>query len=110
MLLKCITNAAQELLSLIPKVEEHDNIALVAWASAPEDTSEAWKHLDCMLNRLLGYSIDVEDIMQCVHCGPLGVEGLAQYIHGFVVNYNVTGDLLEGKLGRLLKAIELVKQ
>jgi hypothetical protein len=40
----------------------------------------------------------------------LGVEGLAQYIHGFVVNYNITGDLLEGKLGRLLKAIELVKQ
>ena len=110
MLLKSITNAARELPSLIPEAEEHDDIVLVAWAGAPEDASEAWEHLDHLLNWLLGYGIEIEDIAQRVHRGPLGVEGLARYIHGFVVDYGVTGDLLEGKLGRLLKAIELVKQ
>jgi hypothetical protein len=34
---------------------------LIVWAGAPEDTSEAWEHLDCMLNWLLGYDIDVEE-------------------------------------------------
>jgi hypothetical protein len=55
MQLKCITNAAQQLPSLIPEAEEHDNIMLLAWASAPEDASEAWEHLDHVLNQLLGY-------------------------------------------------------
>lgn len=73
MLLKSITYAARELPSLVPEAEEHNNIALVAWAGAPEETSEAWEHLDHMLNRLLGYGVDIEDIAQCVHCGPLGV-------------------------------------
>ncbi|KAH8995594.1 hypothetical protein EDB83DRAFT_2325014 [Lactarius deliciosus] len=63
-----------------------------------------------MLNWLLGYGIDVKDIAQRMRCGPLGVGGLVQYIHRFVVDHGVTGDLLKGKIGRLLKAIELAKQ
>jgi hypothetical protein len=38
------------------------------------------------------------------------MDGLIQYIHGFVVNYSITGELLEGKLERLSKALELMKQ
>ena len=74
-LLNGITCAARELPSLVPEAEEDDDIARVVLAGA-EDTSEAWEHLDCVLNRLLGYGVDIEDIAQCVRRGPLGVEGL----------------------------------
>jgi hypothetical protein len=109
-LLNSITCAARELPSHIPEAEEDDDIARVVLAEGPEDTSEAWEHLDHVLNRLLGYGVDIEDIARCVRRGPLGVEGLVRYIRGFVVDYGVTGDLLEGKLDRLSKAIGLVKQ
>ncbi|KAF8259168.1 hypothetical protein EI94DRAFT_1707336 [Lactarius quietus] len=109
-LLANITPAAQELPSLVPEADEDDDIARVILAEGPEDPSEAWEHLDRGLNRFLGYGVDVEDIALRVRRGPLGVEGLTRYIHGFVVEYGITGGLLEGKLERLLKAIELVKQ
>ncbi|KAH9013987.1 hypothetical protein EDB85DRAFT_1876665 [Lactarius pseudohatsudake] len=105
-LLANITHVAQELPLQIPKAEEHDDIARVILAEGPEDPSEAWEHLDRGLNRLLGYGVDIEDIAHRVRRGPLGVEGLTRYIHGFVVDYGISGGLLEGKLERLLKAIE----
>ncbi|KAH8982058.1 hypothetical protein EDB86DRAFT_2834542 [Lactarius hatsudake] len=109
-LLANITRVAQELPLQIPEAEEHDDIARVILAEGPEDPSEAWEHLDRGLNRLLGYGVDIEDIAHCVRRGPLGIEGLTRYIHGFVVDYGITGGLLEGKLERLLKAIEHVNQ
>ncbi|KAH8987060.1 hypothetical protein EDB92DRAFT_2090923 [Lactarius akahatsu] len=108
-LLNSVTCAAQELPSHILEAEEGDDIARVVLAGGPKESSEAWEHLDCMLNWLLGYGIDVEDVAQRVWRGPLGIGGLVQYINGFVINHGVTGDLLEGKIGRLLKAIELAK-
>ncbi len=109
-LLASVTLTAQELPSLIPEAEEHDDMARFVLAGGPEDPSEAWEHLDLGLNRLLGYGVDIEDIAQRVRRGPLGVEGLTWYIRSFVVDYGVAGALLEGKLERLSKAIELVKQ
>ncbi|KAH8991292.1 hypothetical protein EDB92DRAFT_1995091 [Lactarius akahatsu] len=109
-LLNSVTCAAQELPSHILEAEEGDDIARVVLAGGPKESSEAWEHLDCMLNWLLGYGIDVEDVAQRVRRGPFGIGGLVQYINGFVINHGVTGDLLEGKIGRLLKAIELAKQ
>lgn len=107
-LLASVNRAARELPSLVPEAEEHDAMARVVLAGGPEDASEAWEHLDRELNRLLGYGVDIEEIAQRVRRGPLGVEGLTQYINGFVVNHGITGVLLEGKLERLSKAIELV--
>jgi hypothetical protein len=109
-LLASINHAAQELPSLVPKAEECDAIARVVLAGRPEDPSEPWEHLDSELNRLLGYGLDIEEIAQRVRRGPLGIKGLTQYINGFVVDYGITGALLEGKLERLSKAIELVIQ
>lgn len=109
-LLANIDQAAYELPSLIPEAKEDDEIAQVGLAGEPEDPSEAWEYLDPVLNRLLGYGVDIEDIAQRVRRGPLGVEGLTRYIKSFVVDYRITGALLEGKLERLLKAIELLKQ
>lgn len=108
-LLARLDRAAQELPTHIPEAEPHDNIACVLSVGDPDDPSEAWEYLDPVLNNLLGYSSSVEDIAQQVWHGPLGVEGLGRLIHRFVVNYGITGDLLEGKLGKLLEAIELLK-
>ncbi|KAH9003694.1 hypothetical protein EDB86DRAFT_2798425 [Lactarius hatsudake] len=108
-LLADITRAALELPPQVPLAEEHDDMARVVLAGGPEDPSEAWEHLDRGLNRLLGFDIDIEKLAQRVRRGPLGVEGLTQYVHSFVVDYGVAVGLLEAKLGRLSKAIELVK-
>ncbi|KAH9011001.1 hypothetical protein EDB84DRAFT_1681136 [Lactarius hengduanensis] len=109
-LLADITRAALELPPQVPLAEEHDDMARVVLAGGPEDPSEAWEHLDRVLNRLLGFDIDIEKLAQRVRRGPLGVEGLTQYVRSFVVDYGVAAGLLEGKLGRLSKAIELVKR
>ncbi|KAH9165187.1 hypothetical protein EDB89DRAFT_1858599 [Lactarius sanguifluus] len=109
-LLANITRVAKELPLHIPEAEEHNDIARVILAEGPEDPSEAWEHLDHGLNRLLGYGVDIEAIEHRVRRGPLGVKGLTRYIHGFVVDYGISGGLLEGKLERLLKAIERVNQ
>ena len=109
-LLASIDRAAQELPSTIPEAGEDGHIAQVVLAGGPEDPSEAWEHLDRALNRLLGYGIDINEIAQRVRRGPWGIGGLTQYIRGFVVEYGIAGALLEGKLERLLKAIELIKQ
>ncbi|KAH9047051.1 hypothetical protein EDB84DRAFT_1557861 [Lactarius hengduanensis] len=109
-LLARLDHAAQELPIHIPEAEVHDEIACVLSVGEPDDPSEAWEYLDPMLNRLIGYGSSVEDVAQRVRRGPLGIEGLGRLIHRFVVHHGVTGDLLEGKLGTLLKAIELLKE
>lgn len=50
----------------------------------------------------------VDEVVQWLWHGPLGIEGLSCLIQHFVVNYGMTGDLLEGKIGVLLKAIEAI--
>jgi hypothetical protein len=109
-LLASITDAAHDLPSLVPEAKEDDDIACIVLLGGPKDPSEAWEHLGHGLNRLLGFGVEIKDITQCIQCGPLGMEGLIRYIHGFVVDYSVTGDLLEGKLERLSKVLEIVKQ
>ena len=109
-LLASINHTAQELPSTIPKAWEDKHIAQVVLAGGPEDPSEAWEHLNHALNRLLVYGINIDEIAQHVQCRPWGIGGLTQYIRGFVVKYGIAGALLKGKLKRLLKAIELVKQ
>ena len=108
-LLARLDQAAHELPAHIPEAEPQDDMACVLSVGDPDDPSEAWEYLDPVLNNLLGYSSSVEDITRRVRRGPLGVEGLCWLIHRFVVNYKITGDLLEGKLGKLLDAIELLK-
>jgi hypothetical protein len=108
-LLARLNHAAQELPIQVPEAEANDEIACILSVGDPDDPSEAWEYLDPVLNRLLGYGSSLEDIARHVWRGPLGVEGLGQLICKFVVRYGVTGDLLEGKLESLLKAMELLK-
>ncbi|KAF8263204.1 hypothetical protein EI94DRAFT_1773013 [Lactarius quietus] len=93
----------------VSEAEVHDKIACVLSVEDPDDSSEAWEYLDPALNRLLRYGSTVEDVAQCMQHGPLGVEGLGHLIHRFVVKHGITGGLLEGKIGILLSAIEMLK-
>ncbi|TFY55061.1 hypothetical protein EVG20_g9459 [Dentipellis fragilis] len=104
-----IVKAAQDLPQDVPEAKESDLIASIVHRGGPDDPREAWEYLDPMLNQLLGYGVSVEEVSRHVRRGPLGVEGLCRYINGFVLEYGITGDLLEGKLRILLQAVELVK-
>lgn len=109
-LLARLDRAAQNLPSQVPEAGESDDIARAVISGGPDDPAEAWEHLDHTLNRLVGYGVGVEEVVQRLRRGPLGIEGLSKYIRWFVVDYGVTGDLLEGKIGILLKAIEATKE
>ena len=103
-LLARLDHAAQNLPSQIPEATESDDITHVVTGGGPDDPAEAWEYLDHALNRLLRYSIGVKEVVQQLQCGPLSIEGLCGTIWGFVVDYGVTGDLLEGKIGILSKS------
>ena len=109
-LLDTLELAIQDLPALIPEAEDEDKMAQVVLGGGPNDPADAWEFLDRRLNGLLGYGASVNEVAACVRHGPLGVKGLVGYIRGFVVDCNIAGVLLEGKIGILLKAISHMKQ
>jgi hypothetical protein len=109
-LLARLDHAAQELPLHVPEAEANDEIACILSVEDPNDPSEAWEYLDPALNRLLGYGSSVEDIIQRMQRGPLGVAGLSCLICRFVVQYGIAGSLLEGKLNILFSAIDTLKE
>ena len=109
-LLDSLELAIQDLPSHIPEAENEDEMAQVVLGGGPNDPADAWEFLDRRLNGLLGYGASVDEVAVRVRRGPLGVKGLAGYIRRFVVDCNIAGVLLEGKIGILLKAISHMKQ
>lgn len=74
-----------------------------------DDPSEAWEALDPVLNRLLGYGKTAEKLAEEVRRGPKGLDGVLELIQHFVATFDsVTGKLLEGKISKLLEAIQIV--
>ncbi|KAF8867443.1 hypothetical protein CPB84DRAFT_1859420 [Gymnopilus junonius] len=43
---------------------------------------DAWEMADCVLNRVIGFGITVEEITKIIHRGPLGMDGLLIFIQG----------------------------
>lgn len=69
---------------------------------------EAWEALDRVLNRLLGYDMTAEKLAKDVCHGPKGLDGVLELIRHFVETFDmVTGAFLEGKILKLLEAIQI---
>jgi hypothetical protein len=75
-------------------------------ASKAPDT-ELWEKLDPMLNKTIGYDASIEEISSRIRRGPLGLDGLVEFLLWFVENRGLKVELIEGKVERLLDAIEL---
>jgi len=66
----------------------------------------AWKYLDPMLNHFLGFNRTAESIYNELWGGAQGLLAMVQYLKDFVHQYEVDGALLEGKIKRLVNAIQ----
>jgi hypothetical protein len=96
----------------LPAVTEADKIAIFAHNIPTDmDRDDAWEvWLDPLLNRFLGFGRSIAIISASLRGGDKGLIAMARYLRDFVMQYRIDGALLEGKVLRLIEAIELQSQ
>jgi hypothetical protein len=77
---------------------------LPSLAVTKEDT---WEYLDPLLNHFLGFNRSMESISEALHGGKKGLVAMVQYLNDFVCQYEIDEGLLEGKVERLVHAIQI---
>ena len=95
-------------LPALPDASDSDEIAVFS-ENVPTDLvkEEAWEYLDPMLNRFLGFNRTPESIFNALRGGERGLPAMVKYLKEFVGLYDIDGALLEGKVQRLVNAIQL---
>ena len=105
-----LENAIMKLPNL-PEASETDELAVfMQYLPTDMDRDDAWETLlDPLLNRFLGFGRSIESISEALRGGERGLMAMARYLRTFIARYHVEGlgALLEGKLNRLIKAIEM---
>lgn len=103
-----LRRAAQGLPQAIPLAIPTDSIAQFATISMlPGSGEDAWESIDPVLNRFVGFGATVEEVSRKIRRGPLGVEGLCDWLEMCVTKFGVDAGLLEGKVKMLVDAISL---
>ena len=94
-------------LPVLPDASESDEIAMFS-GNVPADLAkdDAWEYLDPMLNRFLGFNRSAESIYNELRGGERGLSAMVRYLKDFVNQYQIDGALLEGKIKRLVNAIQ----
>ena len=106
-ILAMLENATRALPAL-PKASETDEIAIFSQGVPTElDKEDAWEYLDPLLNHFLGFNRPVESISEALRGGENGLAGMVRYLKEFVSRYEIDEGLLEGKVQRLVRAIQL---
>jgi hypothetical protein len=67
--------------------------------------NEIWEVWDPQLNALISQTIS--DIFPLVTCGNYGLIGLVRFFEHLVYTRNLDAGLLDGKIGRILQAIDM---
>ncbi len=67
---------------------------------------DAWEYIDCMLNRVISFGKPIEELAALLKCGSHGMDGLCQWLDLCINNFNISESLLEGKIQRVLNAID----
>ncbi len=108
-LLAKLEKSISNLLKTLPDASETDEIAVFAQNIPIDmDRDDAWEFfLDLLLNCFLGFGRSIESISASLRGGEKGLTVMVRYLSEFVVQYKIDGGLLEGKILRLIEAIEL---
>ena len=111
-LLAKLEKSISNLPKTLPDATETDEIAVFAQNVPTDmDRDDAWEFfLDPLLNCFLGFGRSVESISASLRGGERGLTAMARYLREFVGLYRIDGALLEGKVLRLIEAIELQSQ
>ena len=98
----------RDLPNILPDASDTDEIAVFAQDIPTDmDGDDAWEEfLDPLLNRFLGFGRSIESISAMLQGGESGLTAIVRYLRKFVERYRIDGALLEGKLERLIEAIE----
>jgi len=72
----------------------------------PDD--EPWEILDQVLNRLVGYGATPEGIRSIIRRGQFGMDGMYKWVKACIEDLHIDEPLLEGKIQRLIEAMEFV--
>jgi hypothetical protein len=59
------------------------------------------------LNHFLGFNIPVGSISEALRGGEKGLAAIVRYLKEFVSQYEIDEELLEGKVSRLVHAIQM---
>ncbi|KAH7907202.1 hypothetical protein BJ138DRAFT_1104514 [Hygrophoropsis aurantiaca] len=70
--------------------------------------ADVWETVDPMLNQLVGWGKTDEDISMMLRRGEKGLAGLIDFLEYFVVQRGVKGALLEGKVQRIIRAVDIL--
>lgn len=102
--------AITRLPTAVPIGTYHDTISqfTVPVRQAIPADEDAWEAIDSILNNFLGYGKTLNDISLLVRRGPLGMDGLCSWIDSCASDLGISEALLEGKVGRLIEALELL--
>ena len=99
---------ATRALPILPEANESDEIAAFSQPIPTELAKEdAWEYLDPLLNHFLGFNRSVESISEALRGGKKGLAAMVQYLNDFVYRYEIDEGLLEGKVERLVRAIQI---
>jgi len=92
----------------LPEASETDEIAVFSQRVPTElDKEDAWEYLDPLLNHFLGFNRSVESISEALRGGENGLAAMVRYLKEFVIRYDIDEGLLEGKVSRLVRAIQI---
>jgi hypothetical protein len=95
-------------LPALPEANENDEIAVFSQHVPTElDKDDAWEYLDPLLNHFLGFNRSVESISEALRGGENGLAGMVRYLKEFVSRYGIDEGLLEGKVLRLVCAVQI---
>lgn len=103
-----LRQATTHLPNSIPEANDDDVLARFTAKLPLVDRDSAWEFLDPILNNVVGWGASVEKVAGLIRRGPKGLEAMVRYLESFVVEYGISGVLLEGKIAVLMKAIEFL--
>ena len=99
---------ATRTLPALPEASETDEIAVFSQSIPTElNKQDAWEYLDPLLNHFLGFNRSLESISEALRGGENGLAAMVQYLKDFISQYEIDEGLLEGKVSRLVRAIQM---
>jgi len=66
---------------------------------------DAWETIDCMLNRVIGYGVTIEQLSSIIRRGPFGMDGMYNWVKVCIEELKIDEALPDGKVQCLIDAM-----